>query len=270
MKKAIDTMTYWPKKIETSEDIPSDLQTMQKISRGQSYSILFPPLPYQFIREKNKILTLEDKGLEYTEQRLSTFLDFNEISSIEWTTSLLKGLLKIYHNKRIFQISFNSSRNDLILPFIESYREKKAVLFSEQHHQFCHCSKLEFLIKSNLKFFNIAGDTINNSDTIEKFFFQEQFFCSDIQMSFRAKYYSPSLVLRLENEWIIIKEDKQKITKSGTYGWVRQYIHKEMVKEIYIITDSSPNYLIFDLKGSYDFRIPVSADNTLKAEVLLG
>ena len=268
MKNSIDTMTYWPVKIKNSDDIPSEIISGEA-AEDNNYSILFPSLPFQIIRDRKKLLTLSDSGIEYAEQGLSHFLDFKDISSIEWTSSLLKGILRIYHIKRTYNINFNSCRNDYIVPFIESFREKKAVTKIEHEKPFYHCSELEFLIKLNLKLFNITGDTISSNDKIENFFYQHPFTLSEKQMPIFAKFYSPYLILGLENEWIIIKEDKEKTTKAGTYGWVKQYIHRDMVKDISIRTETAPDYIMFNLKGNYDFRLPVSTDLIPEAELLL-
>ena len=268
MKNSIDTMTYWPAKIKNPDEIPSDIST-DEAAAGNNYSILFPSLPFQIIREKKKLLTLSSKGIEYAEQGLSHFLDFNEIPSIEWTSSLLKGIIRIYHLKRTYTINFNSCRNDYIVPFIESFREKKAVSKIEHEKPFYHCGELEFLIKQNLKLFNIAGDTISSNDIIEEFFYQHPFSLSGKQLSMFARFYTPYLILGLENEWIIIKEDKQKTAKTGTYGWTKQYIHKDMVEDISIRTETAPDYIVFTLKGNYDFRLPVSRDLIPRAELLI-
>ena len=268
MKNSIDTMTYWPSKIKTPDEIPSDINTDEAVA-GNNYSILFPSLPYQIVRDKKKLLTLSNNGIEYAEQGLSHFLEFKDISSIEWTSSLLKGILRIFHIKRTYSINFNSCRNDYIVPFIESFREKKAVSKAEHEKPFYHCRELEFLIKQNLKLFNISGDTINSNDKIEKFFYQHPFSLSEKQLPLFARFYSPYLILGLEKEWIVIKEDKQKTTKAGTYGWIKQYIHRDMVEDISIKTETAPDYIIFNLKGNYDFRLPVSRDLIQKAELLL-
>ncbi len=268
MKNSIDTMTYWPSKIKTPEDIPADIKT-DEAGSGKNYSILFPPLPFQFIKDKNKVLTLCRSGIEYAEQGLINFLDFNDISSIEWTSALLKGILKIYHSKRTYQINFNSCRNDYIVPFVESFRERKAVSKIEHGKSFYHCRELEFLIKQNLKLFNITGDTISSNDKIQKFFYQQPFAANDKQLPFFAKFFSSYLILGLENEWIFIKEDKQKTTKAGTYGWVKQFIHKDMVENIALNTAASPKFMVFNLKGNYDFKLPVSEDNIVKTDLLM-
>jgi hypothetical protein len=211
------------------------------------------------------MLTLKENGIEYSEQGFSSFLDFSKIITLEWGTEILKGLLKIYHEKRMYIVNFNCSRNDLVVPFIESFRNKKGVSFAEHETPFYHCPDLEFLIKQNLKFFNIAGDTLNKEDKIIKYFFQHSFVPSDKQIPFFAKYYSPYLVIELEKEWIILKEDKQKVTKTGTYGWARQYIHKDMIENI----ETEPRFLTFTLKGSYQFKYPLSSDNLNKAAELI-
>ncbi len=268
MKNSIDTMTYWPSKIKNTEEIPSDIRT-ETAGKKNNYSILFPPLPFQLMRDRKKILTLNSSGIEYSEQGLNSFLDFEDISSIEWASALLKGILRIYHMKRIYNINFNSCRNDYIVPFIESFREKKAVSRIEHDKSFYHSPELEFLIKKNLKLFNIAGDTISEKDSIRKFLYQKPFASSDKQVPFFARFYTPYLILGLEKEWIFIREDKQKTSKTGTYGWIKQFMHRDKVEEISIDRKGVQNMIIFNIRGNYDFRLPVSDDNLQKAEILL-
>ena len=266
MINSIDTMTYWPAKIKKPDDIPANIKSE---AAEKNYSVLFPPLPFQLFKDKTKILTLCSSGIEYAEQGLCHFLDFSDISSIEWTSVLLKGILRIFHIKRIYNINFNSSRNDYIVPFIESYRAGKAVSSSEHDRPFYHCRELEFLIKQNLKLFNITGDSISSKDKISKFIYQHPFTSAEKKVPLFMKFFSPYLIIGLEKEWLLIKEDKQKTTKTGTYGWIKQYIQKEMVESVTVSEETLPDYVIFNLKGNYDFRLPVSTDNLKQIKDLL-
>ena len=262
MKNSIDTMTFWPRKIDSTEEIPFKLKNREESDNAHYiYSILFPPMPFQLKKDTVKMLILKETGIEYLEEGLSSFLEFSRISTIEWGSILLKGFFRIYHEERIYQIIFNSVRNDFLQPFTDSFRDRKAAGYSGKAKPFYHCRELEYLIKLNLKFFNIAGDTLSEKDRILNHFYQHPFVPGNKQVTFFTRYYTPYLAVELEREWIILKEDKQKLYKTGTYGWIKQYIAKDQIIDIRMEKTSASDFIIFTLKGNYKFRYPVSDEN---------
>ncbi len=42
-----------------------------------------------------------------------------------------------------------------------------------------------------------------------------------------------------------------------------------MVESVTVYEESTPDYIIFNLKGNYDFRLPVSSDNLKQIKDLL-
>lgn len=240
------SMRRWARQLTSYEEIPPGFQKVfSKPAASQlPYMVLLPEEQVSLFHKQNtRLLCLYEDRLEIFEavrnNAISASYPLNAVISLEYGKILLKSWLKLHTASQSVTITFNTVTERLFKPVIHSVRP--ASIAEESHHALNNrqyvLSKLEFLRRSNLKYFNMGIQSLMPSSKLLGFVYQPDIHLTTLNFFNKpvfTKYLTCHLSLLTENELILIQESKRtKGKKEALYGVIFTFIPHHQITRIF-------------------------------------
>jgi hypothetical protein len=211
---------------------------------GFPYTVLIPGVglsPFQKSANPQMLCLYEDRlvNLEAIQGEVQTSeYALNSISSVEHGRVLLHSWVTIHSASRTKTFNFSSNMEQVFSPIIKALRaaadtrESDASAAKKQEE----ITKLGYLWKRNIKYFNYARQSLTPGATIQSSVYQEDLPLSKLNFFnkpvFRS-YLSGHLAVLTDRELIFIKESEEiRAVHDTSYGGVFNYIPVKKVKRV--------------------------------------
>lgn len=236
---------FWPRAISSYDEIPSGfLAAFPGEDAGFPYTVLIPEgelslfqnavNPQMLCLYNDRLVNLEaiQGEVQITEYALKS------ITSVEHGRVLLNSWLTIHSASRSKTLSFSSSVEQVFSPIIKALRatvdapEADGAAAKTQEE----VTKLGYLWKRNIKYFNYAKQSLAPGATIQASVYQEDISLSKLNFFNKpifSSYLSGHLAVLTDRELVFIKESEEiRETHDTSYGGVFSYIPVENIKSV--------------------------------------
>jgi hypothetical protein len=240
-----DSIRIRPRAISSYEEIPAGfLAAFPGEDAGFPYTVLIPEgglSPFQKDTNPQMLCLYENRlvSLEAIQGEVQTSeYALKSITSVEHGRVLLNSWMSINSASRNKTLNFSSSFEQVFSPIIKALRatadvqEPDASAAKNQEE----ITKLGYLWKRNIKYFNYAKQSLAPGATIQASVYQEDIPLSKLNFFNKpvfSSYLSGHLAVLTDREMIFIKESEEiRAIHDTSYGGVFSYIPVDKVKSV--------------------------------------
>jgi len=273
-----NTMSQWPIQVKRPEQIPDSFSEALDVEFGPAwpYTVFIPPTKWDAAGKRPKVFSMVEDGIMYFEDMKTevkrVFYPFDGILYIEIGRMLLSSWMTIHGmvngQYRQSTISYNTVRDDLFDPIIQTIRER--ISSSEMLLEGQNGERLNDLKQLDMKFLNYTKNALLPGERIINIIYQPSVQEAN-QQSFTDLPEHTHAVVLTDNELILIKEDNHKYKNiHSNYGVVKDFIPLENIANMTTEEAAASLKMHVNLNDKDELDRTFSGDQSDKLSQLIG